>query len=76
MSPSWHGFSAVIAYWNNPRGAVCHNDVLALYSVLEKLGYHDTVYLFVKSGGGTGQAALRLVPGGLRAHWRQAVRSH
>jgi hypothetical protein len=36
----------VIAYWNNPRGAVCHNDVLALYSVLEKLGYHDTVYLF------------------------------
>jgi hypothetical protein len=40
MSPSWHGFSAVIAYWNNPRGAVCHNDVLALYSVLEKLGYH------------------------------------
>jgi len=51
----------VIAYWNNPRGAVCHNDVVALYSVLEKLGYHDTVYLFVKSGGGTGQAALRLV---------------
>jgi hypothetical protein len=66
----------VIAYWNNPRGAVCHNDVLALYSVLEKLGYHDTVYLFVKSGGGTGQVALRLVPGGLRAHRRQAVRSH
>lgn len=62
----------VIAYWNNPRGAVCHNDVVALYSVLEKLGYHDTVYLFVKSGGGTGQAALRLVSL-LRQHCRRLV---
>lgn len=31
----------VLAYWNNPRGAVCHHDVVALYSVLEKLGDHD-----------------------------------
>jgi hypothetical protein len=62
----------VIAYWNNPRGAVCHNDVVALYSVLEKLGTHDTVYLFVKSGGGTGQAALRLVSL-LRQHCRRLV---
>lgn len=62
----------VIAYWNNPRGAVCHNDVVALYSVLEKLGTHDTVYLFVKSGGGTGQAALRLVSL-LRQHCKRLV---
>lgn len=51
----------LVTYWNNPRGAVCHNDVIALYQVLEKLGYHDTIYLFLKSDGGSGQVALRLV---------------
>lgn len=50
-----------IAYWNNPRGTVCHNDVVALYEILEKIGKHETLYLFLKSGGGNGQAALRLV---------------
>src|SRR3990167_8510589 len=51
----------LIAYWNNPRGAICHNDVIALYEILEKLGRQETVYLFLKSDGGTGQASLRLV---------------
>ncbi|HVN53830.1 MAG TPA: hypothetical protein VMT46_05820 [Anaerolineaceae bacterium] len=53
--------SPLIAYWNNPRGSVCHNDVVALYEVLEKLGKQDTLYIFIKSSGGNGQAALRLV---------------
>ncbi len=51
----------LVSYWNNPMGSVCHNDVVALYELLEKLGKQDTLYLFVKSGGGNGQAALRLV---------------
>lgn len=51
----------LITYWNNPRGSVCHNDVVALYEILEKLGKQDVLYLFIKSGGGNGQAALRLV---------------
>ena len=51
----------LIAYWNNPRGAICHNDVIALYEILEKLGRQETLYLFLKSDGGTGQASLRLV---------------
>ena len=51
----------LIAYWNNPRGAICHNDVIALYEILEKLGKQETLYLFLKSDGGTGQASLRLV---------------
>lgn len=50
-----------ISYWNNPKGSVCHNDVVALYEVLEKIGKQETIYLFIKSGGGHGQAALRLV---------------
>lgn len=51
----------LIAYWNNSRGSVCHNDVVAMYELLEKLGRHETLYLFIKSNGGNGQAALRLV---------------
>ena len=51
----------LIAYWNNPKGSVCHNDVVALYEILGKIGKQETVYMFIKSGGGHGQAALRLV---------------
>lgn len=52
---------AFISYWNNPRGEVCHSDVVALYEILERLGRNETVYLYVKSAGGNGQAALRIV---------------
>ncbi len=52
---------SLIAYWNNHKGSVCHNDVVALYSLLEKMGRQETIHLFLKSGGGNGQAALRLV---------------
>ena len=42
----------IVSYWNNPRGSVCHSDVLALYDVLGRLGKHDTIHLFIKSDGG------------------------
>jgi len=51
----------VLAYWNSPRGSICHGDVMAAYALLERLGQHDTIYLFVKSDGGNGQASLRLM---------------
>jgi len=51
----------LIAYWNNPRGSVCDNDVVALYEILKKLGKQKTIYLFIKSHGGNGQSSLRLV---------------
>jgi len=51
----------VIAYWNNPRGSVCSNDVVALHNILEQLGAHETLYLFIKSSGGNGQESLRMV---------------
>ncbi len=50
-----------ISYWNNPRGAICHNDVLAIYEILQHLDKQNVIYLFIKSGGGNGQAALRMV---------------
>src|SRR5512147_327738 len=51
----------LVTYFNNPRGSVCHDDVLALYEVLEKIGYQEKIYLFLKSSGGNGQASLRIV---------------
>jgi hypothetical protein len=62
----------VVSYWNNPRGAVCHNDVVAIYEILETIGKHDKLYLFIKSDGGNGQAALRIV-NLLRQHVRELV---
>ena len=51
----------LVTYFNNPRGSVCHDDVLALYELLEKIGDQKKIYLFIKSSGGNGQASLRLV---------------
>lgn len=51
----------LIAYWNNPRGSVCHDDVVALYELLETIGRQEKIYLFIKSSGGNGQSALLLV---------------
>lgn len=51
----------LITYFNNPRGSVCHDDVLALFELLEKIGRQKEIYLFIKSSGGNGQASLRLV---------------
>jgi hypothetical protein len=51
----------LITYWNNPRGSVCQDDVVALYELLEDLGKQDTIYLFIKSSGGSGQSSLLLV---------------
>lgn len=62
----------IVSYWNNPRGSVCHSDVVALYDVLGRLGRHDTIHLFIKSDGGSGQVSLRLV-NLLRQHCRQLV---
>lgn len=51
----------LLCYWNNPRGEVCHNDVLVLYELLESIGRQEKVYLFIKSNGGNGKASLRFV---------------
>lgn len=62
----------VITYWNNPRGSVCSNDVIALSEILERQGSHDTIYLFIKSDGGSGQVSLRMV-NLLRQHCKNLV---
>ena len=69
---SQHLGGPLIAYWNNPRGSVCHSDVVALYDVLGRLGQHETIYLFIKSDGGSGQVSLRVV-NLLRQHCERLV---
>ncbi len=51
----------VVTYFNNTRGSICHDDVLALFELLEKIGRQQKIYLFIKSSGGNGQASLRIV---------------
>jgi len=50
-----------IAYWNNPKGSICQNDVIVFHELLEKIGKREKIYLFIKSDGGSGQASLRIV---------------
>jgi hypothetical protein len=51
----------LVCYWNNPRGTICNNDVIVLYEILQHLGEQSKIFLFIKSDGGSGQAALRMV---------------
>lgn len=51
----------LITYWNNPRGEICHNDVIAFYELIEKIGKQSKLFLFIKSRGGHGQASLRIM---------------
>lgn len=62
----------LITYWNNPRGSVCQDDVVALYELLEKIGKQEKIYLFIKSSGGSGQSSLLLV-NLLRQYCDQAI---
>lgn len=50
-----------VSYWNSTSGSICSNDVLALYSILKRIGPRPKLSLFVRSGGGYGNASLRMV---------------
>src|SRR5260370_17486298 len=51
----------VFTYWNSTKGAICQNDVAGLYALIRNTGKLDRLSLFMKSDGGSGQAALRMV---------------
>ena len=50
-----------LAYWTSTSGSVCDNDVMALHEILQGAGPQARLVLFVKSDGGSGMAALRMV---------------
>ena len=58
-----------LTYWTSPSGSVCDSDVLALYEHCRRLST-DKISLFIKSDGGSGQAALRII-NLLRQHTRR-----
>src|SRR5919204_5173841 len=51
----------LLSYWTSTSGSVCDNDVMAMQELLQVTGPHTRLSLFVKSDGGSGMAALRLV---------------
>jgi len=51
----------VVTYWNSFDGGICANDVIGLYGIMQKVGRVDRLALFIKSDGGSGEAALRMV---------------
>ncbi len=51
----------VFTYWNSTKGAICQNDVAGLYALVRAAGPLERLSLFIKSDGGSGQAALRMV---------------
>src|SRR6185436_18816181 len=51
----------LLSYWTSTSGSVCDNDVMALSAILEARGPQERVALLVKSDGGSGMAALRMV---------------
>jgi hypothetical protein len=50
-----------LSYWTSTSGSVCDNDVMALHEALRTLAPKGELTLFVKSDGGSGMAALRMV---------------
>ena len=51
----------LISYWNSSGGSICSSDVVALYAILQRLGPNPRLNLLVRSGGGYGNASLRMV---------------
>ncbi len=51
----------IVSYWTSYRGSVCDSDVIALYEILDRIGPADRGGIFIKSGGGDVEAALRIV---------------
>lgn len=51
----------LLTYWNSGSGTVCYSDINAIYEVLQNLGKKEKIGLFIKSGGGNGQASLRII---------------
>src|SRR5690348_13605617 len=51
-----HIGEALLTYWGCAAGYIYKNDVIAMYPVLQQIGTVDRLSLFVKSGGGSGEA--------------------
>jgi hypothetical protein len=64
-----------VSYWNSPNASMRHDDVAALDHVLRRIRERDQdrrrVFIFIKSDGGEGMAALRMT--NILRHWADQV---
>jgi hypothetical protein len=51
----------LICYWNSYNGSICSSDVTGFYELIKNLPIQEKLYLFIKSDGGDGKVALRIV---------------
>ncbi len=61
-----------ISYWISGNSSISGEDVIAFYEILKSRKCKETLYLFVKSGGGSGKGALRIV-NLLRKYYKKIV---
>lgn len=61
QSISAHYHSDFIAYWGSYSASMADNDVLVFNELLERRPLSERLFLFVKSSGGSGKVALRLI---------------
>lgn len=64
--------TTVLVYWTSSVGNICQNDVEGLQEILQKIGYQQEIYLFLKSNGGSGLASLRIVH--LLRHYAKSIK--
>ncbi|MEL6717919.1 MAG: hypothetical protein AAFP82_04325, partial [Bacteroidota bacterium] len=50
-----------LSYWISDQGSLVQADVLSLYKILSKRKKQDKLNLFIKSDGGSGKGALRII---------------
>ena len=57
-----HSKADFMAYWISVNGRINSDDPLVFYDVIKNnTKRHETLYLFIKSDGGSGEASLRIV---------------
>jgi hypothetical protein len=61
----------LVTYWVSPTTSMAQEDVMALDHVLRRAAIDDRVFVFIKSDGGQGTAALRMT--NILRHWARRV---
>ncbi len=51
----------LLCYWSSASGSVCQDDVVVMYELCRAAEVGKPLALFIKSSGGSGRAALRIV---------------
>lgn len=50
-----------ISYWVSSNGRIVGDDAISFYDVIRNNKEHETLFLFIKSDGGSGEASLRII---------------